>query len=105
MIEKTVEKGIAPKSEVVDRVRGPFEYDDANKLALQTATLLLQSRLSDAIREELGATYASPPSRKPAGIRGPNIACDRLDVRPAHVQSLVQRVFQEVGRRPRHAVH
>ena len=35
VIEKTVEKGIAPKSEVAIVFGGPFEYNDANKLSLR----------------------------------------------------------------------
>ena len=57
-------------------------YDDANRLALQAVTLLLQSRLNDAIREELGATYSitveSQASQDPeAGIS----RADQLDLR------------------------
>ena len=40
-VEKTVEKGIAPKSEVTIVLSGPFEYDDTHVLALLTMTLLL----------------------------------------------------------------
>ncbi len=97
VIEKTVEKGIAPKSEVAIVFAGPFVYDDANKLALQAVRLLLQSRLSDAIREELGATYSITVESQSARIPSPeyrlriNWTCD-----PARTQSLVQRVMTEV---------
>ena len=61
------QKGIAPKSEVAIVFSGPFEYDDAHKLALRTMTLVLQSRLFDTIRQELGGTYsitATPDTEK-----------------------------------------
>ena len=58
VIKKTVEKGIAPRSEVSIIFSGAFDYSDASRLALRTAVMLLQSRLNDAIREELGATYS-----------------------------------------------
>ena len=82
VVEKTIEKGIAPKSEVAIVFSGPFEYDDAHMLALRTMTLLLQSRLLDTIRQELGGTYsitATPDADKfpAAGIQ----RADRLDVR------------------------
>ena len=60
--------------------------------------LLLQSRLNDAIREELGGTYSItaegdtakfPKSEFRVRI---NWTCD-----PARVESLVQRVFEEIG--------
>jgi len=98
VIERTVEKGIAPKSQVAIVFSGPFVYNDANRLALRTMTLVLQSRLSDAIREELGGTYsitAVPDSdRFPRPEYSVRIewTCD-----PARVQDLVQRVFQEIA--------
>src|SRR5262249_34566135 len=58
VIERTIEKGIPPRSEVAIVFSGPFNYDEENLLAIRTMTLLLQSRLSDAIREELGGTYS-----------------------------------------------
>src|SRR5206468_1217468 len=53
VVEKTIEKGLAPKSQVAIVFSGPFEYDDAHILALRTMTLLLQARLLDTIRQEL----------------------------------------------------
>ena len=80
VVEKTIEKGIAPKSQVAIVFSGPFEYDDAHTLALRTMTLLLQSRLLDTIRQELGGTYSitatpddaevSPRRNTPSGSTG-----------------------------------
>jgi zinc protease len=97
VIEKTVEKGIAPKSEVAIVFSGPFVYDDANRLALQVVTLLLQSRLSDAIREELGATYSITVQSQSARIPRPEFRV-RIDwtCDPAQTQGLIQRVMAEV---------
>jgi zinc protease len=98
IVDKTVEQGIAPKSEVAIVFSGPFEYDDAHRLALRTMTLVLQSRLLDTIRQELGGTYsitASPGSSKfPRPEYNVRIAwtCD-----PARTADLVQRVFEEIA--------
>jgi zinc protease len=98
IVQTTVRKGIAPKSEVAIVFDGPFEFTPSSRLALQTATLLLQSRLSEAIREQLGATYAisadSDVSRypRPEYVVRIDWTCD-----PAQVESLVQRVLQEVA--------
>ena len=98
IVQTTVRKGIAPKSEVAIVFSGPFEFTPQGRLALQTATLLLQGRLSDAIREQLGATYAisaeSETSRYPRPEYRITIqwTCD-----PAQVESLVPRVLQEVA--------
>jgi zinc protease len=97
VIEQTVEKGIAPKSEVAIVFSGPFEYTEPNKLALETMVLLLESRLSDAIREELGGTYsitASPESSKfprPQYRIRIDWTCD-----PARTADLTRRVMEEV---------
>jgi zinc protease len=98
VVEKTIEKGIAPKSEVAIVFSGPFEYDDAHKLALRTMTLVLQSRLLDTIRQELGGTYsitATPGTQKfprPEYRVRIDWTCD-----PARTATLVQRVFAEIA--------
>jgi zinc protease len=98
VVEKTVEKGIAPKSEVAIVYSGPFTYDAAHRLALETMTNVLQGRLFDTIRQELGGTYsitASPASRR---VPRPEYrvriewTCD-----PQKASSLTDRVFEEVA--------
>jgi zinc protease len=97
VIEKTVQKGIAPKSQVAIVFSGPFVYDDAHKLALRAMTLVLESRLFDAIRQELGGTYsieATPGMQKaphPEYSVRIEWTCD-----PARTATLVQRVFEEI---------
>jgi zinc protease len=97
VVEKTIEMGIAPKSQVAIVFSGPFQYDDQHKLALRTMTLLLQSRLFDSIRQELGGTYSitvNPTAQKvPKPEYGVRIewTCD-----PARVAPLVKRVFEEI---------
>jgi zinc protease len=95
--EKTIEMGIAPKSQVALVFTGPFEFDDEHILQLRTMTLLLQARLFDALRQELGGTYsitASPDAdRVPKPVYRVRIewTCD-----PARTQALIERVFQEI---------
>ena len=97
VVEKTIEKGIAPKSQVAIVFSGPFDYDLQHLLALRTMTMLLQSRLFDTIRQELGGTYsitATPDADKypkPQYTVRIEWTCD-----PARTDTLVQRVFQEV---------
>jgi zinc protease len=98
VVEKTVEKGIAPKSEVTLVFSGPFEYDDPHALALRTTTRILESRLFDAIRQELGGTYsitADPDIEKfprPQYVVRIDWTCD-----PAQTDALVRRVFDEIA--------
>ena len=97
VIEQTVRKGIAPKAEVSIVFSGPFHYDDGDKLALRTMVMLLRSRLSDAIREELGATYSITVDGQAMKFPKPEYRV-RIDwtCDPARVDSLVQRVFEEI---------
>jgi zinc protease len=76
---------------------GPFTHDDAHRLALRATTLVLQSRLLDTIRQELGGTYsitATPSTQKfprPEYRIRIDWTCD-----PARMATLVQRVFEEI---------
>ena len=98
IVEKTVEKGIAPKSEVAIVFSGPFEYDDPHALALRTMTRVLESRMFDTIRQELGGTYSitvDPGVEKfpqPQYVVRIDWTCD-----PAQTDALVRRVFGEIA--------
>jgi len=97
VVEKTIQQGIAPKSQVAIVFSGPFQYDPEHRLALRTMTMLLQSRLFDTIRQELGGTYSitaiPDASRAPKPEYTVRIewTCD-----PARTDALVRRVFQEI---------
>jgi zinc protease len=97
IVEKTVEKGIAPKSEVAIVFSGPFEYDDEHNLALRTMALQLQSRLLDSIRQELGATYSITATADTQKSPRPQyrVVID-WTCNPFRTAALVQRVFQEI---------
>ena len=98
VVEKTIEKGIAPRSEVAIVLSGPFEDDDPHRLALRTMTQVLQSRLLDAIRQELGGTYSITATPGMARFPRPHYEV-RIDwtCDPARTSALVQRVFDEIA--------
>jgi zinc protease len=97
-IERTINMGIAPKSNVSIVLSGPFEYDAQHKLAMRAVTMLLQSRLFDTIRQDLGGTYSitanfgSQKSPTPQYAVRIEWTCD-----PAQTTSLIQRVWQEIA--------
>jgi zinc protease len=97
VVEKTIEMGIAPKAQVAIVFTGPFEYDEQHILALRTMTLLLQSRLLDTIRQELGGTYSITASPDADRFPRPEYSV-RIDwtCDPARVPALVARVFEEI---------
>ena len=98
IVEKTVEKGIAPKSEVALVFTGPFEYDDPHILALRTMTQVLQSQLFETIRQELGGTYSITVDPNTAKFPRPQYVV-RIDwtCDPARTDALVRRVFDEIA--------
>ena len=73
---KTIEKGIAPKSEVAIVFSGPFEYDDAHRLALRAMTL--RAAVAAARHDPPGARRHLQHHRdaaRPRSSRGRNTAC------------------------------
>jgi zinc protease len=96
-IEKKINLGIAPKSSVAIVLSGSFDYDPSQALKMRTVGLLLQSRLFDTIRQDLGGTYSITATIDSQKLPRPQYAvriewtCD-----PARTESLVQRVWQEI---------
>ncbi len=57
VVERTVRKGIEPKSQTAIVFAGPMRYSREEAQALQALSEVLTIRLREALREELGATY------------------------------------------------
>ncbi|MEO8260133.1 MAG: insulinase family protein [Acidobacteriota bacterium] len=97
IVEKTVEKGIEPKSQVAIMFNGPFEYDEMHRLTIRAMAHMLQGNLLQAIRENLGGTYsitASPTLQRiprPEYLFAIRFGCD-----PQRTDGLLKRVFQEI---------
>ncbi len=58
VVNKTVNKGIEPKSQAAIVFTGPFEYDPAHRIVMRALANIVQSRLRDLVREDLGGTYS-----------------------------------------------
>jgi len=97
VIEKTVEKGIEPKSQTAIVFTGPFEYDPSHRTTIRAMSHILQMRLLDSIREELGGTYTIS-----ANGNGQKIPRQEYQVSiqfggdPQRVDVLLKRVFEEI---------
>jgi zinc protease len=97
VIEKTVEKGIEPKSQTAIIFSGPFDYDPAHRIAMRAMTSIFQSRLLDVLREELGGTYTVSVNGGADRIPRPEYQVSiRFGGDPQRVEGLVKRVFEEV---------
>ncbi|UCE39842.1 MAG: insulinase family protein [Candidatus Aminicenantes bacterium] len=97
VVKKTVTKGVEPQSQAAIVFTGPFEYTQANRNAIRAMGLVLQTRLRNKIREDLGGTYnimASPSYDKipePAYSVAINFGTD-----PERVEELISAIFQEI---------
>ena len=98
VVEKSVVKGIEPKSEVALVFNGPFQNTQANRVLVTTMVSLLSGDLHQRLREELGGTYGV--SAQPGFARFPrsqytvsiNFACD-----PARMQDLIKVALQVIA--------
>jgi zinc protease len=97
VVEKRVDKGIEPKSEAAIIFTGPFQYDPIHRVALRAMTLVLEGRLHEALREQLGGTYSVAANANAAKVPieqysiAVQFGCD-----PSRTAMLVSRVFQEI---------
>jgi zinc protease len=97
VVERRVNKGIEPKSEAALVFTGPFQYDQAHRTAIRAMSMVLENRLRESLREDLGGTYsvsASPsyskmPREEYRFVITFGCAPDRTD-------ALVDQVFKEI---------
>jgi zinc protease len=57
VIEKRVDKGIEPQSRAAMFFTGAFEHTQQQRIAIRALGEVLQARLHEALREDLGGTY------------------------------------------------
>ena len=97
VVEKKVEKGIEPKSLSAIVFSGPFEFDETHRIAIRAMAEILQRRLLETIREELGGTYginATPGYEK---VPNPMYSITiQFGSAPDRTDDLIKRVFQEI---------
>jgi len=97
VIEKKVEKGIEPKSLNAIVFTGPFEHDQIHRIAIRAMSEVLQMRLLETIREELGGTYSI--SASPSYQRIPKQEYSitiQFGCAPERADDLVKRVLEEI---------
>lgn len=97
VIEKTVVKGMEPQGRVALTFTGPFAYDQQHRVIIRALGSLLDARLRESLREELGGTYGvsvSPTYAKfPLGTYAFSIA---WGCNPQRIDELVKAVYKEI---------
>jgi zinc protease len=97
VIEKTVYKGIEPKSQTRIVFTGPFEWTRENRYAIRALGDVLRIRLREVLREDMGGTYGV--SVGGSGSRDP-VPDYRFSIgfgtAPERLEELVDAVFLEI---------
>jgi zinc protease len=97
VVEKTVRKGLEPKSTAAIVFTGPFLWNRDQRVAIRALQVVLEQKLRDTIREELGGTYgisASPTySKIPKEVYSIRI---QWGCNPDRTEELVKVVLREV---------
>jgi zinc protease len=98
VIDRRVQKGLDPKSQAVIVFSGPMVYDQTQRVAIRAMAEVLQMRLTEVIREELGGTYGVNVVSNYSKIPRPEYTvqiiwgCD-----PARTDGLIKRVLDEIA--------
>jgi zinc protease len=97
IIEKKVEKGIEPKSRAAIIFSGPFVYDQSRRVAIRAMSEILETRLLEVIREELGGTYSITANYNYTKFPKPEYSISiEFGSSPERTDDLVKRVFEEI---------
>ena len=98
VIEKTLYRGIEPKSQSRLVFTGPFAYDGwKNNFDLRAMTTVLEIKLREVLREDLGGTYGIGVNASPSHFPDQkyridlNFSCD-----PERVEELTQVIFTQI---------
>jgi zinc protease len=98
-IEREVRKGVEPRSQTRLAFTGPFEFTAENRIRMRALSSILEVRLRERLREDLGGTYSvgvsggyqdTPESRYTFQIQ--------FGADPARVEELQAAVFEEIER-------
>jgi len=99
VIKKSVHKGIDPKSQTSIVFTGPFQYDSTHRTAIRAMAMVLQTRLREVLREDLGGTYSVGvrPSHDKIPDEEYSISIS-FGSDPKRVEELTKVIFQEIGK-------
>jgi len=98
VVTRVIERGVEPKTRTVLLFTGPVEPDRRHAVSIVALAEVLQTRLREALREELGGTYnvsvGGNAARVPVGQF--TVSID-YTAAPARADALTDRVFAEIS--------
>jgi zinc protease len=97
IVEKVVKKGIEPQGRVAIVFSGPFDYNRDQRVAIRALGMLLQTKLRETVREDLGGTYGVGASPNYTVIPREEYSFSiQFGCSPDRVDELVKVVFDEI---------
>lgn len=97
VVEKRVEKGMEPKSLSYIVFSGPFVFDQEHRVAIRAMSEILQTRLLEVVREELGGTYSITANAGYSKDPKPEYSISiQFGSSPDRTDALIKRVFEEI---------
>ena len=97
VVEKRVEKGIEPKSLSMIVFDGPMVFDEQRRVALRAMAEILEMRLLNELREELGGTYSVSVNESYQRYPKPEYSIAiQFGSSPDRTEDLIKRVFEEI---------
>ena len=98
VVERVVARGIEPKSRTVLVFTGPIEVSREQAIVITAMAEVLENRLRDVIREELGATYniAAAASAACVPVGQYSVSID-FTSDPARIDAVTRHVLDEVA--------
>jgi len=97
VVEKKVEKGIEPKSRAAIVFTGPFVFEPERRIAIRSMSEILQTRLLELIREELGGTYSITAAYGYQKFPKQEYSITiQFGCSPERTDDLIKRVFEEI---------
>jgi zinc protease len=99
VVEKVVRRGVEPKSETHMVFTGPADYTRENRLLLSVLTGVLDMRLRDVLREDLGGTYGVGVGGGMQRLPEPGYTVEvQFGAAPERLEELTRAVFAEIER-------
>ena len=99
VIDRRVAKGIEPQSQTHMLFSGPFQYEQRNRVQIRALAMVLETRLRETLREDLGGTYSVGVS---AGYSKIPVQEYTLSIgfgsSPERADALFARVIEEIER-------
>ncbi len=97
VVEKRVDKGLEPKSRAEIVFSGAFPYNQEQRVAIRAMADVLEVRLRESLREDLGGTYSVSASAGYNKIPRPEYSVTiSFGCSPDRTAELVKGVFKEI---------